>query len=255
MAKNNHKYADLSINLDELFSSQFAGQDESDDSNLEKYLGIAATYAGLEACISVLSDLKERRSYIFYGGLAETLGISAEGATQVLDTIWEEVILCRISKKDLDRKQMEEMKFFTFVKGHPVNGNDFYMNSSFPMACRNGKSVNVRHRIFYLHNGKTIRYALCLYNASASMLPESTIVNLRSGDELPLYRVDASHMLSAREIEVLKLIADGLSSKEISERLRISVYTVSRHRQNIISEMNVKNSSQACQIAHQMGLI
>lgn len=255
MAKNNHQSSALTIDLDELFSAQFAGTDESGTDNLDKYLGIAAGYASVEAGIAVLSDLKEGRSYIFYGGLADALGIAGEGSTQILDTIWEDVILCRIPKQDLDRKQLEEMKFFSFVKAHPTDGDDYYMSSSFPMSGMQDKMMNVRHRIFYFHSGKTVRYALCLYNAVSALLPESTIVHLRTGEELPLCRIDTSRILSAREVEVLKCIAEGLSSKEIAERLQISVFTVSRHRQNIIAEMNVKNSSQACRMAHQMGLI
>lgn len=255
MAKNNHKDTDLSIRLDRLFSDQFAGSEDDPDDELERYLGMAAAYAGVESCIAVLSDLKEKKSYVFYGGLGATLGISDEGSTQVLDTIWEEDILGRIAKDDLERKQLEEMMFFSFIKKHPNDGRDYYMSSFFPMSCLNGGRVSVRHRIFYFHFGRTVRYALCLYNAAASILPESTIVNLRSGEELPLHRVDSSRMLSKREKEVLSLISDGLSSKEVADHLGISVYTVSRHRQNIIMAMNVRNSSQACQMAHKMGLI
>lgn len=252
MAKNNHQNTD---DLDLLFSEQFINSDGCADDQLETYLSIAASYASVESCISVLSDLKTRRSYIFYGSLGQTLGIAKEGSTNILDTIWEEEILCRIPRSDLDRKQLEEMRFYSYVKRHPADVRYFFMNSSFPMLDSAGKSHNVRHRIFYFHAGKTVRYALCLYNAAAGILPDSTIVNSRSGEEFPLYHIGSAEMLSEREKEVLSLISDGLSSKEIASRLGISVYTVSRHRQNIISTMNVRNSSQACQLAHQMGLI
>ncbi|MCQ2142147.1 MAG: LuxR C-terminal-related transcriptional regulator [Bacteroidales bacterium] len=255
MAKNNHQNTDLAFSLDTLFSEQFISTEETLDESPEKYLGIAAMYASVEACISVLSDLKTRRSFIFYGQLGEDLGIADEGTTHTLDTIWEEEILCRISETDLARKEMEEMKFFSFIRNRQEDGHRFYMSSSFPMTDSEGKRHSVRHRIFYFHSGKTVRYALCLYNASSAILAESSIVNSRTGEEIPLYRIDSSKMLSDREKEVLSLVSKGLSSKEIADRLCISVFTVSRHRQNIIATMNVKNSSQACQLAHQMGLI
>lgn len=255
MTKNNHPTGDLYDNLDRLFSEQFVSSGDSADDALEKYLATAATYAGTESCIAVLSDLREKRSYIFFGGLAETLGIANEGSTMILDTIWEEIILSRISPEDLERKQLEEIRFFSFVTKHPDSGHLYFMCSCFPMSCSSDRTINVRHRIFYFHIGRTVRYALCLYNASAMTLHESTIINMRSGEEVPLYRIDSSCMLSEREKQVLRMIADGLSSKEIACRLGISVFTVSRHRQNIIAAMNVKNSSQACQLAHQMGLV
>lgn len=255
MPKNNHNHEELTVSLDELFSQQFVVPSESAEEMLEKYLGIAAMYSSVESCISVLSDLKTRQSYIFYGALGDVLDIAKDGTTRILDTIWEEEILCRIPESDLNRKREEEIKFFTFVKRHPDSGHQYYLSSSFPMQDSSGKSICVRHRIFYFHVGKEIRYALCLYNAAQSFLQESVIVNSKNGEELPLYRIDSSGMLSSREREVLSMISMGLSSKEISTRLNISLFTVNRHRQNIISKMNVKNSSQACQMAHQMGLI
>ncbi|OFX59580.1 MAG: hypothetical protein A2046_04180 [Bacteroidetes bacterium GWA2_30_7] len=47
-------------------------------------------------------------------------------------------------------------------------------------------------------------------------------------------------MLSEREIEILKLIADELSSIEISEKLNISIRTVDSHRRNIIAKTGAK---------------
>ena len=101
MAKNNHR----NIELDTIFSEQFASAEESFDGKLDNYKTIAAVYARMESCISVLSDLKERKSYIFYGALGQDLGIADEGIIHELDTIWEEEILCRIPSEELQRKQ------------------------------------------------------------------------------------------------------------------------------------------------------
>lgn len=46
--------------------------------------------------------------------------------------------------------------------------------------------------------------------------------------------------LSDREKEVLKLIAEGCTNKEIAERLNISVRTAEAHRENIMSKLNIK---------------
>ncbi len=48
--------------------------------------------------------------------------------------------------------------------------------------------------------------------------------------------------LTKRELEVMKLICDGLSSKNISEQLFISINTVETHRKKILMKLNVKNS-------------
>ena len=49
-------------------------------------------------------------------------------------------------------------------------------------------------------------------------------------------------MITPKEKEILHLIAGGLSSKQIAERLSISFYTVQTHRKNMLAKMGVKNT-------------
>jgi len=49
-------------------------------------------------------------------------------------------------------------------------------------------------------------------------------------------------MITPKEREVLNLIADGLSSKEIARRLSISFYTVQTHRKNMLAKVGAKNT-------------
>jgi DNA-binding NarL/FixJ family response regulator len=50
------------------------------------------------------------------------------------------------------------------------------------------------------------------------------------------------NLLSAREIEILSLVSEGLSSKQISEKLFISERTVANHRLNIMNKCGVSNT-------------
>ena len=61
--------------------------------------------------------------------------------------------------------------------------------------------------------------------------------------------------LSERETEVLRLVAAGLSNREIGERLVISVYTVKKHVENIHSKLYVNNRTQAVARARDLGLL
>jgi LuxR family maltose regulon positive regulatory protein len=61
--------------------------------------------------------------------------------------------------------------------------------------------------------------------------------------------------LSAREIEVLSLIADGKSNREISAELVVTLNTVKRHAYNIYSKLDVRKRTQAVSKACQLGLI
>ena len=49
--------------------------------------------------------------------------------------------------------------------------------------------------------------------------------------------------LTEREIEILKLIADGLTNQEIAEQLYISPRTVDTHRRNLLQKLGVKNTA------------
>lgn len=49
--------------------------------------------------------------------------------------------------------------------------------------------------------------------------------------------------LSLREIEIIKLIKEGLSSKEIAARLNISIRTAEVHRHNILKKLGLKNTA------------
>ena len=61
--------------------------------------------------------------------------------------------------------------------------------------------------------------------------------------------------LSAREGEVLGLLAHGLSNKQIARRLEISEHGVKRHVGNVLAKLNVPNRTSAVAVALQDGLI
>src|SRR5690554_1731268 len=61
--------------------------------------------------------------------------------------------------------------------------------------------------------------------------------------------------LSRREIEVLKLIATGLTNKEIAEKLFISPLTVDSHRKNLITKLDVRNTASLIKKAADDGYI
>ncbi|WP_030902625.1 response regulator [Streptomyces sp. NRRL F-5126] len=61
--------------------------------------------------------------------------------------------------------------------------------------------------------------------------------------------------LTAREAEVLSLVAEGLSNKEIAGRLHIGAATVKTHINNLFAKTGVRDRAQAVRYAYQRGLI
>jgi len=61
--------------------------------------------------------------------------------------------------------------------------------------------------------------------------------------------------LSTRELEVLQLMADGLSNQQIAERLFVSLNTIKTHTSNLFLKMEVERRTQAIEMAKRLGLI
>jgi DNA-binding NarL/FixJ family response regulator len=72
---------------------------------------------------------------------------------------------------------------------------------------------------------------------------------MRRGERMP------ATVLTAREDEVIKLIAEGMSSREIAAALTISVKTVDRHRENILGKLGMRDRTQLTRYAIRAGLI
>ncbi len=66
---------------------------------------------------------------------------------------------------------------------------------------------------------------------------------------------DGFSELSEREVEILQLFAEGKSTREISDKLFISVKTVGTHKQHILEKLNLKTSADIIKYALKKGMI
>ena len=82
-----------------------------------------------------------------------------------------------------------------------------------------------------------------------SLLNQST--EITANNEIPEEVKD----LTEREVEILKLVAEGYSNKEIGERLFISHRTVDTHCTNLMKKMDVHNVAGLIRIALKSGLV
>lgn len=60
--------------------------------------------------------------------------------------------------------------------------------------------------------------------------------------------------LSRRELDIIQLIKEGLSSKEIALQLDISLKTVEVHRYNILKKLNLRNTAALVNFINAQGL-
>ena len=88
-----------------------------------------------------------------------------------------------------------------------------------------------------------------LYPGVMSALVRNYLERVRRGE-----RVSAT-VLTPREDEVIKLIAEGHSSKEIADALTISIKTVERHRSNILGKLGMRDRTDLTRYAIRAGLV
>jgi len=88
-----------------------------------------------------------------------------------------------------------------------------------------------------------------IYPGAESALIRTYLDRIRSGDRLP------ARPITEREEEILKLVAEGHSSKEIAQLLVISVKTVERHRANLLQKLGLRDRLELTRYAIRVGLI
>lgn len=95
----------------------------------------------------------------------------------------------------------------------------------------------------------TMRGEPFIYAGAVKALIREYVVRLEQGEQPPETR------LSPRELEVVKLIAEGHTGKEIGELLFISDKTVERHRANILDKLGMRDRVDLTRYAIRRGLI
>ena len=88
-----------------------------------------------------------------------------------------------------------------------------------------------------------------VYPGVMSTIVRSYLDRLRRGERVP------ETVLTSREDEVLKLIAEGQSTREIAQALTISPKTVERHRANILAKLGMRDRTQLTRYAIRAGLV
>ncbi len=126
---------------------------------------------------------------------------------------------------------------------------------------KTGKWVRVisQHQILD-HTAEGKQLLLGAIDISPDQTPDTglrfTLMNIRTGQIVPFDIHDRPESsLTKREMEILEYIDRGMYSKDISERLSISIHTVNRHRQNILEKTNSGNAREAINYARRLGLL
>ena len=239
--------------LNQLLKSQSFNGGTIDVSQLLDY---AKNISQIENVTVVVSDMRCGISRIFPGKFGIVLGVSNYVEE---NSIWEKAILNLMTEMQREEKYLAELRFFNFLRHVPRHARpDYYLVSKLRMKAATGDTIDVIHRMYYIYadDSETVTHALCLYGRPTfDFIGKNRIVNSFTGVSEELTASGDSSILSRREKQVLTLIDSGKRSYEIADILSISKNTVSRHRQQILAKLQVKNSMEACRIAKAMKII
>jgi len=93
-----------------------------------------------------------------------------------------------------------------------------------------------------------------VYNGGAMMSPSIAFKVMKFFNQKPAEKELATHSLTAKELEVLKKLADGHSYKMIADELHISFHTVNNHVKAIYKKLHVHSVGEAISLGHKRGL-
>jgi DNA-binding CsgD family transcriptional regulator len=154
---------------------------------------------------------------------------------------------------------------FNFVFALPITERmDYKLINEYRILNSDDNYVRVieQHQALELDNHGNVWLALSVMDISPNQDEyqgvKYQLLNYKKGkfvSSFPESQQSSISGLTKREKEILKLIRDGLLSKEISDKLFISIYTVNTHRQHILEKLGADNSIEAVNYASQLGLL
>ena len=244
-----------------LTEQQFEASDDG-ELLLAQARACANGYALATEGIAVVSDFQNNECHIYSGKFGQTI-MNLPEYTVDRNSAFEDIVFSHAKEDELIERHVLELRFFNFIKELPIKEKTDFSASCILSFYRSGSNEKVK----ILH---TTRYFSCSANGSVLLglctyIPypisynrqDGIIVNLLTGETVGRDKYEASDrkILSRRQLEILSVLSKGVPSKQIADNLNISIYTVNRHRQDILATLKVANTAAAVEIALRMNLI
>ncbi len=235
-------------------------EEDLDYSLVPGLIGMLQKLNVVESSSISVFDLFKREHIYISSGFESQLGWNLEAA----ETEGIAYMDRRIHPDDLMRL-VENGNYFLRMAFHEIDSKEwknYKMINDYRVLNAQDEYIRVVEQHLCLQEDKRGRYWLDLSILDISPDKDITIpsrcrlMNFKTGElfELPENSMKREESkLSSREREVLQLIAVGMASKQIADKLYISVNTVNTHRQRIIEKLNVSNTAEAIHFASSVG--
>ena len=148
------------------------------------------------------------------------------------------------------------LKFLKEYKSKSENPSRLFINLNHRIRDRHGNHLALHQRstIITSKEGLPLLSVGRVSNINSHLTENRIIFSIEEYDETPdfspskvllkrvYYHKEEDSLLTKREIEILKWICEGLSSKQIADKLNISIFTINNHRQNMLEKTACKNT-------------
>ena len=173
----------------------------------------------------------------------------------IADGVKADIVLADINMPELDGISLiRELKVAspeTRVVMLSMLDNEQYVSQAFSEGASGYllKNVSADELVFALKHVSTGGKYLC------AELSIRLLDKLMQSPVIPLNQVNPQVEFSMREIEILHLIADGLTNNEMSDKLFISKRTIEGHRQSLIEKTGSRNTAALIRFAVLSGIV
>jgi len=239
-------------------------EEELDYSILEKHKPLLQQLADLgKSGISVFDSFKS--DHVFYSSdFCTLLGYNPDLVKEKGNDFLDD----KIHPDDFIELMKNGILLFRLLYQLPPNEVlNYKLLNEYRMLNASGRYTRVieQHQLLALDQRGNIWLTLSIIDISPNHESKegliSQLFNFKTGKIIPFqqknvrYNQDISIELTNREKQILQMVKEGFLSKEISERLSISVHTVNTHRQRVLEKLGANNSMEAVVFASKLGLL
>lgn len=255
-----NRLTELKKRFDEILNSQNFNESELDYQIADRHLELIKQFDSINTGALSVFDLNKKEHIYFSPKFSTIFGwdmarLAKEGVEYSDSLIHPEDLLFL----------MEAGCYFASI-GFSISTErraNIKMYVDYRMKIRNDEYFRVVEQHSILESDKNGNVWLSLSTLDLSPYNDidtpltSRMIDVNTGQlyEFPTQDLGKKNILTMREKEILELISKGLISKQIADKLYISVNTVNTHRQRIIEKLDVSNTFEAVRFAGDLGIL
>jgi len=163
------------------------------------------------------------------------------------DVILMDIVMPRMNGIEVTRILDERMPWIRIVclsmHQHPAYIKEMMKSGVKGFLSKNCTIEELSEAIRLVHSGKPY------------FCPITSTIILNGFTNDPQAEQNGINQLTSREIEIIQMLSEGSTAREIADRLFISEKTVDRHKNNILKKLNVRNTAHLVRYAVESGIL